>query len=201
MKLKNKLYTLVVKDYRLFKIIFTLMASYLIFDTFYTFLVLKPTYTFHAKRQLSVEDFPQIILCPEPAVDLTALKARGYSGPDAYFKGQKYGWAGNNSGDVKNVSAEISILKSVKNCGFGGYGYKFELTYALRPNHMCCKVIMTSKTERHTYADCRQTPCRFRFKFRLSKGVRVTSFRVYLADELSASVFHQHKKRGYCQKI
>ena len=37
---------------------------------FYALLVLKPTYTSHSLRELSLADFPEILLCPEPSVDM-----------------------------------------------------------------------------------------------------------------------------------
>ena len=73
-------YKLIVKDYRILKIIFTILASLLIYDTFYSMLVLKPTYTSNEKRKMTAEDFPEIMVCPEQAFDKEALKLNDYSG-------------------------------------------------------------------------------------------------------------------------
>ena len=54
------------KDYRFLKLIFTILASCLIIDLFYSYFVLKPTYTSNEKRKMCVDDFPEIILCPQP---------------------------------------------------------------------------------------------------------------------------------------
>ena len=144
---------LLVKDYGALKLIFTILASYLILETFYMFLMVKPTYTSHERRKLSVEDFPEIILCPDPSIDIDALKSHGYRGADKYFKGvydwTQVTWTGNKSKDVKTVSEEMSTLKSNKDCPSGELAFEdnmrvdveFNLTKVLTPFHICCKVI------------------------------------------------------------
>ena len=99
-------HSLVFKDYRILKVIFTILASYLISDTFYNLLVRKPTYNSYERRPLSVEDYPEIIVCPEPSTNITALTSRGYKSAEYYYKGLLFGhplytnespvsWAGN----------------------------------------------------------------------------------------------------------
>ena len=99
-RIPSSCHSLVVKDYRLLKFIFTILASILIYDTFYTLIVRKPTYTSHERRKISAEDFPDIIICPEPPLNLNVLNSRGYVFPIDYFHGKKFGWAGNRSEDV-----------------------------------------------------------------------------------------------------
>ena len=72
--------------------IFTIWALYLIIEKVYIFLVVKPTYTSHEKREMSADDFPEIIMCPEPSIDLKAVKSKGYEAPDGYFKGYFKGY-------------------------------------------------------------------------------------------------------------
>ena len=72
---------------------------------------MKPTYTTKMKRKLANTDFPEILLCPEPAIDVDALNRKGYAGVAEYFYGVSgfvkpfIGWAGNrnNSEDVSEV--------------------------------------------------------------------------------------------------
>ena len=71
--MRKYFHLLVMKDYRLLKCTFFFLASYLIFNTFYTLVVLKPTYSYNERRSLNVEDFPEIIICPEPPLDIKAL--------------------------------------------------------------------------------------------------------------------------------
>ena len=102
---------------------------------------------------MSVDDYPDIILCPENPNDLDGLRSLGYGGPSGYFKGSgKYGW-GNNSDHIKNLSIAVSTLKSVKDCQTRKSSFmfypnrrmdekvKFNLTAALNPHLTCCKVV------------------------------------------------------------
>ena len=64
--------------------------------TTYTFVVLKPTYSSEEKRDISAEDFPEVMICPDPTFDFQALLASGYGGDYfGYFGGsKKFGWSG-----------------------------------------------------------------------------------------------------------
>ena len=121
-KVQSQLYKLFLKDYNLLKFIFLGIAFYLILKALYIFVIVKPTYTSNAKRNLGPEDFPEIILCPDQPIDLDAAKARGYSGMYEYFLGRRgwdfkhIGWVGNKSEDVKLLSMNISSLKSRNLC-------------------------------------------------------------------------------------
>ena len=186
------------KDYILLKIIFTTFALIFIFDTFYTLLVLKPTYTSHERRPMNVEDIPEIIICPKPSTNITALNLIGYPSPEDYYKGQKYGWTGNKSEDVKKVSADISNLKSSRDCGshsFFGFDtdeevlqipIKFNLTQAISPFHICCKVIPPEISQSYTLQNM-WAVLNF-YNTALNK-----SDKVFLAEKLTHSIFDQHK--------
>ena len=157
-KVREQCYSLFSKDFIFLKFIFTLLASYLIIKELYTYLVLKPTYTSEAKRYIKGEDFPEVILCPQPPIDVNAAKSRGYFEIQGYFLGMGVGftgWSGNASEEVNEVFDEISVLKSVEECPFGDYPdtyfvhrdgisikmepINFKLTKALYPFHICCK--------------------------------------------------------------
>ena len=119
-------HSLFIKDYGIFKLIFIGVASFLIYDTIYDFAVLKPTYNSQEERQLSFDDFPEILICPEPSVDLNALEANGYHHYHFYFSGSvgrnissTISWAGNSSKDVQTVADSISTLNSSKDCPGG----------------------------------------------------------------------------------
>ena len=188
-----------MKEFRLLKGTFFFLASYLIFDTFYTLVVLKPTYSYNERRLLSMEDFPEIIICPEPPLDIEALKLRGYAAPEEYYKGMNHGWIGNGTEDVKKVSHDISTLKSMADCGnqstlwFDGIGssrssvdvpVKYKLTRALSPYHVCCKVIPPNVSQSHPVT---------LFNFYYSKVTLVDAYKVFLTDQLTASMFDQYK--------
>merc|ERR1711884_622560 len=82
-----KLYSILAKDYKVLKLIFISLTLYLIFDLFYDFLVVKPTYTSLGKRNVSIEGFPDITLCPEQVINISAAKSNGYLDLDEYFSG------------------------------------------------------------------------------------------------------------------
>ena len=193
-------YAFITKDYRILKLLFVLFGCYFIVEAFFTYFVLRPTYTSNEKRKWTVNDFPEIILCPQPSADMDALKSRGYPGTDYYFKGidknSKFiGWAGNQSENVLEVSANVSIFKSTNDCPSGDIWYKdgismkmspakYTLTKVLPPYHVCCKVIQTEV-----------------FQFYPIIGVQFIKYRrydyygfeVFLADEITASIFTFHK--------
>ena len=115
-------YSLFCKDYRIIKLIFIVFTSFLIFLEFYTYIEVKPTYTYNMRRKLAPEDFPEILLCPEPSMDVGALNSKGYDGIGEYFHGLSgvwetfIGWSGNKSEDVSEVIREISTLKRINDC-------------------------------------------------------------------------------------
>ena len=108
------------------KFIFTILATCLILEELYTYSVVKPTYTSESKRKMSAEDFPDIMFCPQPPVDVNALKSRGYFDIQSYFAGAGHnitGWGGKKSEDVKQVFDDISALKSVEECPYRPESY------------------------------------------------------------------------------
>ena len=114
-KILRQCYYQLLKDNRILKLTFAILASYWIVDTFIKYLIVKPTYTFNEKRDISAEDFPDITICPESAFDLHALKSKGYQAPDTYFKGilsnnSKISWRGNQLENPKDVSKEIYVV-------------------------------------------------------------------------------------------
>ena len=204
-------YKLIVKDYRILKILFTILASLLIYDTFYSMLVLKPTYTSNEKRKMTAEDFPEVMVCPEQAFDKEALLLYDYSTPTAYIRGRKnihkhstyVSWGGNTTEDIKAKAKAISTIKSIQKCPNILWKFKnqtsretvknttIELTRALDPYHMCCKYIPPKLSKFYPVID---------FRLEASK-TNITSFKVFMADQLTASYFDLHKKIMIGDKI
>ena len=201
-KTRNFCKSAMLKDNRILKLIFTIFASYLILDTFYTLLVRKPTFTSNERRPLNEEDFPQIIFCPQPSIDVNALNANGYPGADVYFRGltknadNMNGWAGNKSEDIKKLSLEISSLKSVDECGpkrkprldrinsANVSRINFNLTNALSPFHICCKVIPPKEAFNYPLQYLSVSPLH---------NSLIESYKVFLTDYLSTSIFDQYQ--------
>ena len=209
LKALNQCYSLLGKDYRLLKVTFFLLASYLIIDIFYTFCVLKPTYSSNGRRKVDIADFPQITMCPRPPIDINALKSHGYTAQDAYFKGYmlhkmtELTWAGNRSEDVRKVSKDISSLKSIEDCGSGYFWFKngtsqaqdfmnFTLVKALNPYHVCCRVTPPKLSQSHPI---------IALHFQFNRTSSVNSFKVFMADQLTASFFDQYKSNMFGDEI
>ena len=171
---------------------------------------MKPTYTTKMKRKLAHEDFPEILLCPEPAIDVEALNRKGYAGVAEYFYGVSgfvkpfIGWAGNrnNSEDVSEVIKDISTLKTTDDCPLtyhsliwskGEYttSIYFNLTRALYPYHRCCRII-TPKLSMYQPI--------FGVHIALSNSSSL-KFKMFLADKLIDSYFDLHKARMLGDKI
>ena len=206
-KVLNQCQALVFKDYKLLKFIFIILASYLILEEVYTCFVLQPNYTSHERRKIVAQDFPEILICPgEPNIDIFALKDQGYYTPEAYFKGRnnphgldQIGWAGNWSNSVKKVSEELSILKSIEDCPKAYVMYKdnvslkydynitYNLTKALYPNHICCKVILPKAVNLYPIIGVQ-----FTFSGWNSSSMN-GEWQVSMAEKLTASFFDQHK--------
>ena len=88
LKISKKCHDILVKDYRILKIIFIISGFYLIFEAFYIYLVKRQTYTSYEKRYMNSEDIPDVIICPEPSIDFDAVRLKGYFGSRSYFGGR-----------------------------------------------------------------------------------------------------------------
>ena len=195
--IKDYCHRLVVKDYNILKIVFTILTSYLIFDTFYTWLVRQPTYTSLEKRPITGDDFPDIMICPQPSVDKEVLQSKGYSGADSYFKGYTpwtgekpvIGWAGNSTEDIWKVYLDISNFNSINECGEILFGFdnvtlNKTFTRALSPYHLCCKVTPPKLFQSY--------PLEYlAIKF-MKNSTQINSYRVFLADQFATSILDQY---------
>ena len=194
-------HSLFFKNYRILKVIFTLLASFLIGDTFYTLLVRKPTYNSYERRPLSVDDYPEMIVCPEPSTNITALTSRGYESAEHYYKGKLFAnavsWAGNKTENEETVVQEIATVKSVKDCGnvnsvHNGVPIRatYKLSRAMSPYHICCKVI-PPKESRPIEALSLDIP------FLKHQD----SYRVFLVDPLISTILDQYNPNMLNEKI
>ena len=190
-----------LKDNRILKLTFAILASYWTADTFYKYLIVKPTYTFNEKREFRAEDFPDITICPDSAFDLNVLKSKGYKAPDTYFKGFfcktcKFGWGGNRHEHPRNVSEEISSLKGNKDRIIARRNWfrnetswiidrniHFTVIQSLYPDHKCYKVNPPDISELHPVVSLEFT----------SNSSSMGSFKVFMSDQMTASMFDKHK--------
>ena len=196
-----------IKDYGYLKLFFIILCSYFIIQELYVFFFVKPTITRSVKSKMNNDDFPEILLCPEPSYDPEAVEKHGYWDFFLYVTGRDFAWNGMNESDIKEVYENISVLKSQDDCpieefgfilfkpagskevasledGFGGLDFK--LTKALYPFHTCCQFVKTNLTD---------TDIIYGVQIALSNDVNYTysQFRIIMADQFAFSTFRQHE--------
>ena len=93
------------KDYRILKFCFLLLTVYLLAEEFISYFILKPTLTSLSQEKLKPSHFPELMICPIPSFDLSALQGLGYEHSYDYTLGvsvyyQSDGWIGNQTGRV-----------------------------------------------------------------------------------------------------
>ena len=194
------------KDYGILKIVFFLLCLYVTFEELEVFFFERPTLTSRAKVGLRPEDFPVITLCPDPAINVTAMQNLGYNEILSYqagvsvlpLKTEGHGWIGKDSESVEEVSGKISILKSPEDCPVHKESrvwttgtqreekLRFELTRALLPYHVCCRVVTPELATQEAVEV---------FVIAIdSDEQRYKSMKVLLSERNSYSVFRQSEK-------
>ena len=199
--LKKSCQNLLLKENRFLKLIFIIIASWLIFYSTYTFVVLKPTYSSEEKREISAEDFPEVMICPEPTFDIQSLLSRGHRDYFGYFVGSKqFGWAGKNFEDVEKVYREISPFKTISDCPRASHRFKdiqrksradLYLEKALYPYHLCCKISPPKESQSYV----------LNYLNIFMNGSNLRSFKVFLADQMTASFYDLHKRTMLGDKL
>ena len=142
MRVTKFCYENLYKDYGYLKLLFIVLCGLIFYEELHVFFVEKPTLTKVVRTILTKEDYPEIILCPEPSVDLNKLRHEfilvkyckfiifsryfGYEEIWSYATGVDYsnqknpipiGWRGNQTNkSVKEVLNDISVLKTVDDC-------------------------------------------------------------------------------------
>ena len=196
------------ENHNLLKIVFMIFSSILFIEELYTFFVLKPTLTYSAKRKLTAKDFPEIILCPAPSVNLLELLSKGYFGIESYKSGiadEDIGWIGNISEPVQKVSDDVSVLNSTEDCPHASVWYdsknpeltrldeieivKFTFSPAMYPNHVCCKMVTPAVAQTHAILGIQ-----IEFDF---ENKSYASYKLSLSDRETASVFEQHRTKMF----
>ena len=167
--MKNIYLYFILKDYKILKVSFMILTSYLLIDEMRVFLITKPTLTSVTQTNIRPESFPDILICPQQAFDLNSLHNLGYKLSFYYGLGYQSGdrlvtgWIGNQTDkNVTEVADEISNIKSLDDCPktFGKFKingkYKLrtvalglELTRVSYPNGRCCRVIKPKEAKRN----------------------------------------------------
>ena len=189
----------------LLKFIFLLISILFIVEELYTFFILKPTLNKKIKTNLTKDDFPIFTVCPDPSLDLGEMALLGYYDIYSYKAGlgqeSIIGWDANQTDSVQNISNKISLLKTVKDCPEWGIVFykphehdvedpgieelEFQLTRAMFPYHLCCRVQTPEATKKFPITG-------------LEIGIMnksYSSFTVLVNDKVSHSIFEQHNSK------
>ena len=120
----------------------------------------KPTYTSNLIEKWEPRHFPDIVLCPFPAVDLDQLMKHGYRSFNEYFSGniedsQEDGWSGNSSASIERIIEDMSVLKSAADCPvlrddetYKPLNLNFVLTMSVFPYGRCCRAAIQENNDK-----------------------------------------------------
>ena len=201
----NLFSSFIFKDYRILKICFMALTSYLLIEEMIVFLVIKPTLTSLTQTNIKPETFPEILICPEPAFDLDALTRYGYRLNLYYSLGISdvnrllIGWLGNQTDiNVNKVADDISKIKTIADCpqlvakfeidgNLVDIPVRFNLTKVKFPTGRCCRALRPQEAE--TY-DINYIYLHHYF----SNFTNFTdAFNAYISDTKSATFFEPQK--------
>ena len=79
----------------IFTAICTMLAGYLVGKAVVNFVVTKPTSTSSEVVKLDAENFPDVVICGDPAIDQNLSRRYGYDEPAIYWLGQNGSYGGN----------------------------------------------------------------------------------------------------------
>ena len=117
------------KAHTCLKIIALLLALILAIQDFGSFFIDRPTTAVLASNKLTLEKFPDTILCPYPGYDFSHLQSYGFKGFDGYLFGILEGtedivnFSGKLERDPANISEDILLVKNL-----GDIVYRIEAT-------------------------------------------------------------------------
>ena len=73
----------------------TALTCYIMFKVVHNFMIIRPTSSSEEKAHLHSSTFPEIVLCVEPALNLSMLEKQGYKDSWAYYTGRNVSFKGN----------------------------------------------------------------------------------------------------------
>ena len=203
------------KDHKYLKIVFILLTGFVLFEELVVFFIDKPTLTTVIKAEMGPENFPQVLVCPDPAADLSILVPRGYqdgyhyqlgiTGNDSHY--DFFLWSGNRSESVEEIAANISILRTEDDCPqmvvwwndndvLGYEEVNTTISRALFPNHRCCKVETSHNIKTKVIKGLE-----IRYSEEKYKNKLLESWKMLLFDQKTYSVFQQNSKTIFGDSI
>ena len=204
-----------VKDHKYLKIIFIFLTGFVLFEELVVFLFDKPTLTTVVKTEMTPEHFPEVLVCPDPPIDLSLVLPRGYQDGYHYQLGitgndtnyQAYLWSGNRSENVEKIVNEITLLQSEEDCPMtvvwwneneklGFEVVNVSLTRALFPNHRCCRVLMSDNLRSKVIKGIE-----VRYEQEKYRGKLLDTWKMLMFDRNVYSVFQQNTETIFGDSI
>ena len=195
-------FNLIVKDFRLLKLVFILATAYFIVEEFRQFVYKKPTLISVSRSKIRADNLPSILICSLRGYDRSELRKIGYRDSSQYtlgmFGDRKYvGWLGNQTGlSAREVIRNISTIKTSQDCPSVTALFEINgtletrdflspiLTRPIHPNGRCCRPEPPQLARIHPIYE-------LRIKYNESENFR--GFRVILSNPLTFSIFEQNK--------
>ena len=119
------MWDLIFQDFRIIKLVFIVMTSYLIYEELNLFFIKRPTVTSFTEEELTPSSFPEIIICSDNGFSQKWLNIYGYDDSFQYKKGLPrdksfIGWFGHqpSSLDRESFLINISHIRTVEDCPF-----------------------------------------------------------------------------------
>lgn len=202
----GRIQNLLFKDYGYLKLFFIILCTIAIIQELYVYFIIQPTITRSVKDKMTQDDFPDLMLCPEPSTNPGVLAEHGYYSFYEYISGAEHGWVGQNYSDINELMDNISTINSPYECfdydsswtllditdenSEEALHYDAVLTRALYPFHHCCKIVWPPmKGDEQMYGLWISYNSTGEYPFLTTK--------VVLADKLEFSIFRQHEANTF----
>ena len=113
----------IYQDFRIIKLVFIVMTSYLLYEELVVFFIKRPTVTSFTEEELTSASFPEIMICSNNGFSPEWLNIYGYDDSFQYRKGLPrdksfIGWFGHQPStlDRESFLRNISHIRTVEDC-------------------------------------------------------------------------------------
>ena len=116
-------------------VICTFLTCFLTFTVVYKFVITRPTSSTQEHATFNFESFPDVLICAEPAINLTISTRYGYNTPWSYWLGRNSTWdafgdfIGWNGAEGQGGNNSTQILEELLNVNLKGGYRKFFLFF------------------------------------------------------------------------
>ena len=117
------IWKVICRDFRLLKLCFVVMTTYLLYEELLVFFIRRPTVTSFTEEELTSASFPEIIICSNNGFSQKWLNIYGYADSFQYKKGLPkdksfIGWFGHHPStlDRESFLRNISHIRTVEDC-------------------------------------------------------------------------------------